>query len=308
MKDKSEFVSRRKVLQMTGVALGSLSVVNTASAQKGRPELVRTIDVDVSSIKNVEEARVELFADGSRAIEAVGTEVSVADDNIFGVHIGTKDMLDTSGKYRPDKTVATVQMDDLEHIDRKPGMCGGSKKAFASGQHPGSKSVIREPAVTDNTVDPQGVSTNKRDRGTDYTTDYQGGLQVSLREAFKNDINHGQTSRWSANNGQVTKYNDRYWCWYAGAFAVPDHQSGGFLRTDWSGNTLLSKSYSQFYMDLSYASYNSYHYATLIMKPSGRMGWRGRCYTQGNDGQFDPPDISFALHTNYWTYCKNWAR
>lgn len=296
-------LSRRQILKTTGVALSSLSAANTVTAKNNPAELVRSIDLDVSHIDHVDSAKIELYDDGSQAIEAQGTEVPVSSDGVPGLMIGAVNHYDSAGDYRPSEVEAKVELGELPSVDRRRGRSGGSKSDFATGTQPNSEPVTKEGVSVSASGD-----LDDTDSGTDYTTDYEGGLQVGQSEAENSDINHGQTSRWSESGGEVTSYTDRYWCWYIGPFADgAEHQAGGFLETDWSGDTLYSKSYSQYYRNIGYNEYHSYLYAALTMKPSGQMDWWGRSTTSGVGDQYDPPTSHFSLKTGYWTYCKDWA-
>lgn len=297
-------LSRREVLKTTGIALTSLSAANTVTAKTNPAEIVRTINLDVSQINHVDSARIELYDDGSQAIEAQGTEVPVSSEGIPGLMIGTENHYDSAGNYRPGDVEARVETGEQPPVDRLRGRSGGSKSDFATGTQPDSGPVSKEGVSASASGD-----LDDTDSGTDYTTDYEGGLQVTQKESDDwNDINHGQTSRWSESGGEVTSYSDRYWCWYVGPAADDaEHQAGGFTETDWSGDTLYSKSYSQYYRNLGYSEYHSYLYAALTMKPSGQMDWWGRSTTSGVGDQYDPPTSHFSLKTDYWTYCKDWA-
>ncbi|WP_254547218.1 hypothetical protein [Halomarina pelagica] len=302
----NEKLSRRKVLQTTSIALGSLSVANTVNAEEGVTNS-NTINLDTSSIDYVDNAQIVVFSDGNYTITASGSEVPQSNEKIPVLQIETKyGDGPTSSKpvpiedFQPDRVEGTIEIVDTEQVIKKGGSGGGSNKEHASGRDPNTHSFFSSSSVE--------AQAEESDSGTDYTTDYEGGLQVGLSEASYNDINHGQTSRWSSSGGEVTSYSDRYWCWYVGPNAAgADHQAGGFQETDWGGDTLYSKSFSQYYRDLTYKSYYAYLYAALTMNPDGTMGWWGQTTTQGNEGQYDPPTSYFSLKTQYWSYCKNWA-
>lgn len=245
-----------------------------ALAESNGKAHLRTIKLNTAPYEHLSSARVDLFEDGEMAVEAEGAVPKRAGPP--GFRLKVKDLNNGSGKYTPYDTIAHVQPITTDS-EPQSGSSGGDVGTLTHGDFDDSES------------------------GNDYSEDFEGGLKTEVSDGTYWAV-HGQTAKWQSTDGNVDSC-DRSWCYDRWDY---EHVAGGFDGADWSGDTFVSDTYSQF--QKSGNGYYTWHYTELTMKPDGQMGYWGRIKTDGVDGTIDNHvDHDFILKDSYWQNCEDWA-
>ncbi|GCF15949.1 hypothetical protein Harman_38840 [Haloarcula mannanilytica] len=314
-------VNRRKVLKTTAVSLGGISAFTGITTADNDSEPARTIELQIPdtensstnmdtsaakdltssnpSVKEVDTAvvkssaidtvRVDLYNDEKIEVGVTGPRSKEADSSAMIVRV---DAQDSKGHYNPDSAI--IELKNPNNNGKKPNTTqvgGGSSEV----ETPSGGTTISKSDSEDS------------DDGTDYTSNYGGGIIVSGNTSegswFDDWCRHAQTVEWEESNGEVdwARYNK---CWKtesygSGSWDVKEHR---WRDRNFSGDDYYAGSTSTFEKFESGGEWTYTLRSSMTCKPNGENDWWGwgRCYDS------DRPEFRFDMKTDYGPPCDSW--